>query len=146
MNEQIFNTEFEISIRILSLLFNSSKKLSLEKISYLDFISTYSKDFSVNQFNIHGESNFKLSEFITRRLIISNSIKQLVLDRYIIPSINQKKLVYKISKKGSSLISSMNDDYFFHLMDINKKVLEKYSGIPEKQIYKEISMIAGDRR
>ena len=143
MFTQVFNTEFEISLRLICLLFCSNKKLSFEKIVYLDFISTYSRDFSLTNSNIHGNSNFKLSELITRRLIVSNSIKQLVIDRYFIPSTQKKTLVYKISKKGCTFIKNMNDDYIKQLLEIDKIVVEKYDKKSEEQIFQEIYSVVG---
>lgn len=143
MITQVFNTEFEISLRLICLLFCSNKKMSFEKIVYLDFISTYSKDFNLTNFNIQGISNFKLSEFITRRLIISNSLKRLVIDRYFIPFTQKKTLVYKISKKGCDFIKQMNDDYIKQLLAIDKIVVEKFDSKSEKYIFQEINSIVG---
>lgn len=74
MNNQVFNTEFEISLRILCILANINKELSLEKILYFDFISTYAKEFGLAMHNIQGDSNYKLGEFAVRRALVTKGL------------------------------------------------------------------------
>ena len=62
MNNQVFNTEFEVSLRILCILANTNEELSFEQLLYFDFISTYAKEFGFAKYNIQGDSNYKITE------------------------------------------------------------------------------------
>ena len=139
MNNQVFNTEFEVSLRILCILANTNEELSFEQLLYFDFISTYAKEFGFAKYNIQGDSNYKLSEFVTRRKIITKALQQLVLDRYVLPITKTSGLHYKITEKGLSFNMKMNDEYFYHLKTLILKIVKTYGNKPEQEIYKEIS-------
>lgn len=77
--KDIFNTPFEASLRILIILNVIHTRLSVDRITAMDFISTYGKDFGVSEHNLHGDNNFRFSEYASKRKIISEAIKSLVL-------------------------------------------------------------------
>jgi len=55
MNDKVFNTEFETSMRLLLLLTLSKKrKLTFDNLVTADFISNYSKEFGLSHNNLHG--------------------------------------------------------------------------------------------
>ena len=45
----IFNTSFEVSLRILIILNTVQTRLSIDRITDLDFIAIYGKDFGVSE-------------------------------------------------------------------------------------------------
>ena len=139
MNTQVFNTEFEVSLRILCILANTNEEMSFEQLLYFDFISTYAREFELAKYNIQGDSNYKLSEFVTRRIIIAKALQQLVLDRYVLPITKTSGFRYKITKKGLSFNMKMNDEYFYHLKTLILKIFEIYGNKSEQEIHKEIN-------
>lgn len=127
--KKIINTTFETSLRILCILFqnNTKESFSLDKIIFLDFIYNYSHSFGCNDLNIHGENIFKFSEIATRRILIQEALKQLVLDNYIIPIFTPAGTKYSILENGRIFINKLNDDYFYEYMNLisnNIKFLE----------------------
>lgn len=119
----VFNSVFEISLRVLCILNENNKPISLERIYCLDFISTYAKDFGYYSINLHGNNNYNYSEFTTRIRLIKDSLKDLVLQRYVDFSVTPKGLLYSISKKGENNQQKMNDAYYQELSDILKKII-----------------------
>ncbi len=109
--KDIFNTAFEVSLRVLIILNVTKKNLSIDRISALDFIIIYGKDFGVSEYNLHGDNNYRFSEYALKRKIISESLKNLVLMGYILPHCNKSGFTYSISKSGISFCQSLNDDY-----------------------------------
>ena len=84
MNDKVFNTEFEISMRLLLLLTLSKKrKLTFDNLVTADFISNYSKEFGLSHNNLHGENEFSFSEFSARRALSQLAINTLVLDIWV---------------------------------------------------------------
>ena len=64
MNDKVFNTEFEISMRLLLVLsLSKNNKFTIDKLVTADFISNYSKEFGLSHSNLHGENEFSFSEF-----------------------------------------------------------------------------------
>ncbi|MGP1439568.1 MAG: ABC-three component system middle component 2 [Treponema sp.] len=139
MNNQVFNTEFEISLRVLCILANINEALSFEKILCFDFISTYAKEFGLEEHNIQGDSNYKLSEFTARRTLITKAIQKLVLDRYVVPIITTDDLYYKVTEKGLNFNIKMNDSYFDQLKKLTLKVFKIYGSKSDEEIYREIN-------
>ncbi len=59
----IFNTSFEVSLRILIILNTVQTRLSIDRITALDFIAIYGKDFGVSEYNLHGDNDYRFSEY-----------------------------------------------------------------------------------
>ena len=107
----IFNTDFEISLRALLLLDAYNSYLSQDIIRDLDLLATYGKEFGVSETNLHGDNSYSFSEMASRHDIIKNAIKQLVTDGLILVKATSAGFSYKISLKGKEYVSSMESDY-----------------------------------
>lgn len=57
MNE-LFNSPFELSLRVLIILNTAQLRLTIDKIVAYDFISTYSSDFGISESNLHGNNSY----------------------------------------------------------------------------------------
>lgn len=117
----IFNTSFEVSLRILIILNTVQTRLSIDRITDLDFIAIYGKDFGVSEYNLHGDNDYRFSEYTSKREIVSQAIKELVLRGYITPHCNKSGFNYSISKEGVAFCESLNDKYAEDFTDIVKK-------------------------
>ena len=111
MRTKIFNTEFEVSMRLLLLLYSLNAGLDEEKILYLDFFTIYAKNYKLGEDNINGDSKFMLNEFTAQRKLIKESIKVLVLEGLIDVNNTKEGFIYKINNKGRSFCESMTSDY-----------------------------------
>lgn len=117
----VFNTSFEVSLRMLIILNTVQTRLSIDRITALDFIAIYGKDFGVSEYNLHGDNDFKFGEYTSKREIISQAVKELVLRGYIIPHCNKSGFNYSISKNGVIFCESLNDKYAEDFTEIAKK-------------------------
>ena len=117
----IFNTSFEVSLRILIIVNTVQTRLSIDRITDLDFIAIYGKDFGVSEYNLHGDNDYRFSEYTSKREIVSQAIKELVLRGYITPHCNKSGFNYSISKEGVAFCESLNDKYAEDFTDIVKK-------------------------
>ena len=104
----IFNTSFEVSLRILIILNTVQTRLSIDRITDLDFIAIYGKDFGVSEYNLHGDNDYRFSEYTSKREIVSQAIKELVLRGYITPHCNKSGFNYSISKEGVATVYKGN--------------------------------------
>lgn len=120
MND-VFNTSFEVSLRILIILNTVRTRLSIDRITALDFIAIYGKDFGVSEYNLHGDNNYRFSEYTSKREIVSQAIKELVLRGYITPHCNKSGFNYSISKNGTTFCESLNDKYAEDFTEIVKR-------------------------
>ena len=118
---EIFNSSLEISLRMLIILNTVRSRLSVDRIAALDFISIYGKDFGVSEYNLHGDNDYRFSEYTSKREIVSQALKKLVLGGYIIPHCNKSGFNYSISRSGTMVCESLNDKYAEDFTNIVKK-------------------------
>ena len=111
MKTKIFNTKFEVSMRLLLLLQTFNKGLDEERILYLDFFTIYAKNYKLGNENINGDSKYMLNEFTAQRKLIKDSIKELVLEGFINVKNTKDGFLYIISNEGMLFCNSMTSDY-----------------------------------
>ncbi|EIJ82108.1 hypothetical protein PB1_04200 [Bacillus methanolicus PB1] len=109
---KLYNTPFEASLRILLILETSrNQSFSADMLAAIDFISIYGKEFGISDENLHGENNYKFSEFTLRRELIKKAIKQLVLDDLIKVHPTKNGFTYSINQKGLNYSEYLSSDY-----------------------------------
>lgn len=130
----VFNTQFEVSLRMLIALNVTQIRLSIDRISALDFISIYGRDFGVSEYNLHGDNDYRFSEYASKREIIAQSIKYLVLMGYILPHCNKSGFTYSISKSGTSLCLALNDEYAENYAAIAKRTHNMFLSYSDRKL------------
>ena len=86
-------------------------RVTVDWLSCLDFVTTYGKDFGISEFNLHGDNEYRFSEYAAKREIIGIAIKELVLRGYISPHCNKSGFNYSITTAGIKLCKTLNDEY-----------------------------------
>lgn len=120
---KIFNTPFEISLRILlTLEANRRQWVSIDMIAALDFMTVYSKGFGINSKNLHGENAFKFSEYALRRELVQIAIKRLVLDDLIDASYSKKGFSFSINHNGLDYCSKFESTYAVQYRQLAQQV------------------------
>lgn len=140
--KDVFNTPFEISLRILVILNTAQSKLSIDRITAIDFISIYGRDFDVSEYNLHGDNSYRFSEYATKREFVSQAIKELVLRNYINPHCNKSGFVYSISSSGMSFCESLNDEYAECFAGIVNKSIVLFSNYSDRKLIHRITEYA----
>lgn len=137
---ELFNTEFEFSLRIL-LILNASeyKKLTIDKLAGIDFVTVYGKDFGISDYNLHGDNGFKFSEYTSRRHMIIQAIKSLVLQGYILVSCLKNGFFYSISNDGKRYCEELNDDYSIEYSNIVHKAIQYTNLLSDREISRKIN-------
>lgn len=131
---EVFNTSFELSLRVLLILKIAKKKMSAERITALDFISIYGKDFGVSDYNLHGDNNYRFSEYASKRQIVKRALKELVLKGYVQPSCNKSGFSYSISNEGMLFCGKLNDEYADKFSSVVENAINKYSDYSDRKI------------
>jgi hypothetical protein len=75
MSNKMFNTTFENMLRILLLMENLEKPIHIDRITALDFICIYRKKCKVMDKNLHGDNEFDVAGFASKREKITDAIK-----------------------------------------------------------------------
>ena len=96
---------------LLALLIAPKKQMSLDMITEIDFLTIYSSDFDISDYNLHGENIFSFSEFTSKRKVISESIKELVLKDLVTVIQSEQGFQYKLNNRGKNLCDTFTSDY-----------------------------------
>lgn len=108
----IFNTEFETSLRIVIILSEyEDSYLTSDMIAIVDFLSIYSNTFDLSDKNLHGNSPFKFSEFTSKRELIRQALKQLVSEGFVKVNCAENGFVYSITENGLRYSDSFTSKY-----------------------------------
>lgn len=120
----IFNSTFEISLRILLTLYVNEKDMAKDSIVASDFITIYAADFGVGAINLHGVNEFNFSEYAVRREQVSLALKQLFLDEEVTLHTSADGFTYSITDKGVSICDEMTTRYAADYINLAYKTKE----------------------
>lgn len=122
---QIFNSELEISLRILVIANVVTKPLSIDYITTIDLFSSYGKNYGFLEFNLHGDNAYSFSEIASRRYLVSQSVNNLVKIGLLKPLQNAYGFTYSISSDGKKVCEEMETDYFEKYFDGVKIIVQR---------------------
>lgn len=143
MNNKVFNTVFEISMRLLLVLSLSEKRgFTLDNLVTADFITNYSKEFGLSSNNLHGNNEFSFSEFSTRRLLAQDALKQFVLEGMIEVAYSTDGFRYSISERGQAFCDTLTSDYATEYRLYARKAIEYINTKNKKELLNLISQEA----
>ena len=126
MRNKLFNSPFEMSLRITLLLAAAPKEeFSVDRIIGLDFISCYAADFNMPYANLHGDNGYRYGEIVGRRLLVQEAVKSLVTQGLIDVMVDRGYL-FSISKAGQKYAGSLETDYAQEYGTIAKAAVSKY--------------------
>ena len=135
--KKLFNSEYEIRLRMLLLLNVSKEPLSADKITSLDFISVYGEDFETGGENIHGNSPYRFAEITNRRAMVYEAIKNNVTDGMLDIS-TDKGYLYSLSERGEEFVKSFECSYVSRYHDNAERAFTKYGECSEVVLMKMI--------
>lgn len=141
--QKIFNTTFEVSLRLILLLAeNEGKELTIDRIAAMDFIAIYSSFFGITEESLHGENEFGLSEFASRRHTTKAALRELVLDETVKARSTAAGICYSISETGKVIADKMNTPYATEYKEITKLVWKKYSDYSDTVLMQVINQVS----
>ena len=80
MKENLFNSTFEVELRILCLLSAGRQlQMSVDRIVSMDFIVCYAECFQLPYQNLHGDNDYMYGELSNRKSLTEEAIKSLVV-------------------------------------------------------------------
>lgn len=126
MNDGLFNSAFEMKLRLIQLLSVSGKTaLSLDRMVAFDFITCYAAEFDLPFENLHGLNGFKFSEISNRRLLAQQAAKLLVTEGLVEVTVKQGYL-FSLSETGIKYAKKFKSRYAVSYRKISREVIKKY--------------------
>ncbi|NMB97431.1 MAG: hypothetical protein GYA02_12620 [Clostridiaceae bacterium] len=137
---KLYNTPFEASLRILLILETLNyQSFSVDMLAAIDFISLYGRDFGLSNENLHGDNNYKFSEFTLRRELIKTAIKNLVLDDLLKVSSTKQGFTFSSNQKGLNFSEHLSSDYANTYRQAVYSVKEFVSNKTEREVLEYIN-------
>ena len=106
-----FNSNTEISLRILLSLYASEEHLSVDELAICDFMTVYAKDFGITAYNLHGDNKSKESEYAARRQQVKEAIRFLVTQGYVDVEEAETGFLFASNNRGIALCDAMESTY-----------------------------------
>jgi hypothetical protein len=121
----------------------STPDLSLDEfqITAIDFISVYAGDFGILDENLHGYGSYRFSEYLSRKTLVSDALRQLVLSRLLVIHATQSGYTYSISDQGMEFFKRIDNSYAKEYVLAVKAVLKRFNGVNSVEMNKEIDHV-----
>ena len=134
MMNKLFNTPFEMGLRVILLLsISPESSFTVDRIVGLDFISCYPVDFNLPFSNLHGDNDYKYGEMVNRRLLVFEAVKDLVI-RGLIKVTVDKGYYFSITDNGKRYVKTFESDYAVAYRKIADAVVRKYANYSDDKL------------
>lgn len=139
MTESVFNSTFEMELRILLLMSAARKKaFSFERIVSMDFIVCYAGYFQLPYLNPQGENQYMFSELASRRKRIQEAVKSLVVQGLLDVGLD-KGYVFSITDTGSKYIRKLKSEYAVQYKTIAADAIKRFKDYSDLQLDRMIT-------
>lgn len=124
---KLFNSTFEVSLRLMLLLsVANDAPMSVDRIAAYDVITIYSRDFGLSNEVLHGDNEFGLSEFASRRSKTQVALRELVLNGSVKAIASDKGFLYQITPAGKRVAEEMVTQYATNYKRLARITVERY--------------------
>lgn len=123
---KIYNTPYEIGIRVLVLLDKSEKPLDLQRLIIYDYLVLHYGDIDNRYQSLHPDNPFHATELFIRRDMIINSIKLICRKGLVDIKLLNTGIYYKSNELGHNFLSYFESGYFNKLKDNATLVIDKF--------------------
>jgi hypothetical protein len=135
----VYNTTFEVSLRVLFTLAVAECKMSADMIAVSDFLTVYGRDFGLSDENLHGDNSYRFGEFAVRREVVGEAVKELVLKAFITADSTSEGFVYAIHQRGREYIDTFDNEYARLYCGISAKVRDYLHGASVRKVLRLIN-------
>ncbi|MCY6411224.1 hypothetical protein QTA56_03600 [Acinetobacter sp. VNH17] len=135
---KIYNTPTELGIRASILLnYISPNYATINKISYLDYIAIYSKNYTGIE-SLHPEVPMHQMEFLLRYEALKSGLIQMIKKGIVNTEILNNEIHYKKGENTFSFIHLLDNKYHTDLIVKCQIVAERFGHLNENELYELI--------
>ena len=134
MTESVFNSTFEMELRVLLLMSAAKKKAySIERIVSLDFIVCYAGYFQLPYLNPQGDNQYMFSELASRRERLQEAVKGLVVQGLLNVEMDNG-YAFSITDAGSKYIRKLKSEYALQYKPIAADAIKRFKDYSDLQL------------
>ena len=134
----VFNTPFEIALRVLMVLIADEKPKTMDMIAAMDFIAVYGRTFGITDANLHGENFYKYGEFSARRTAVKRAVRQLLQNEMVDVYEKEDGFYFGASDVGETYCLSLTSQYAIEYSLSVKAVVSYIGKKSDKEVIKAI--------
>ncbi len=140
---KLFNTELEVSLRLILLLKVSARRgLTVDRAAIVDYATIYAKSCGLADVNLNGNASYCFSEFATKRILVSRALKSMVTSGLVCAKPTNMGFIHTLSDTGKDAASKMKDMYSTAYLKFAKIALDHFKDIPDDNLMDEFNVIA----
>ena len=145
MSDNLLGGAFELSLRYLLLLDNmETEYMTEDRLCCLDFMITYSSDFGMYEYNLHGNSEYRNGEYWSRQALAKDARVSLVRKGLADVKVVSGDFVYCITITGSEICQKMTSDYANEYVAIASFILHQTDDMSDADIRNMISAVVNN--
>ena len=138
----VFNTSFEVSLRVLLALSIDDRPKTSDVIAAIDFMSVYGKNFGIAETNLHGDNSYKYGEYAARRVMVKKALKSLVVDGMVDVYEKNGGFHFGINDIGEAYFASLANEYATEYTQTAKRAVAYMDGMDEREIIAQIGRMS----
>lgn len=108
--------------------------MTLDRIAAYDVMTIYSREFGLSDEVLHGDNEFGLSEFASRRNKTQIALKELVLNGSVKAIASEKGFSYRITPAGKAVADNMVTQYAADYKRLAKITVDRYRTVKDVDI------------
>ena len=133
--QELFNSTFEVSLRLMLLLSTTGDiPMTVDRIAAYDVMTIYSRDFGLSDEVLHGDNEFGLSEFASRRNKTQIALRELVLNGSVKAVTSDKGFSYQITPAGKGVADRMVTQYAIDYKRLAKITVARFHSMSDESI------------
>lgn len=133
--QELFNSTFEVSLRLMLLLSTTGDiPMTVDRIAAYDVMTIYSRDFGLSDEVLHGDNEFGLSEFASRRNKTQIALRELVLNGSVKAVTSDKGFSYQITPAGKGVADRMVTQYAIDYKRLAKITVARFRSMSDENI------------
>jgi len=134
MSDKIFNSPFELGVRMVFLLQSLHPgKVDLQRLVYLDYASIYSADLGGPP-SLHTPVPLRGGEYISRREIIEEGLYLMAARSFVDVDATGSGIVYSLGENGASLTGLLGNEYSRSLLNCCEWTSSRFGSLTDKEL------------
>jgi hypothetical protein len=141
--EKLYNSSYEIGVRVLIALSLSSRPLDLQRIIYYDYLTLHYGDIDINYESLHPANPFHTTELYVKRELIQKSLNLICKKGLANISFSNKGFLYEMSSMGKDFLECFESEYFAKLKEYARLVTDRFDALSDDNLHKYINAHIG---
>jgi hypothetical protein len=141
--EKLYNSTYEIGVRVLIALSLTSRLLDLQRTAYYDYLMLHYGDIDENYESLHPANPFHTTELYVKRELIKSALDLICKKGLANIKFTNEGFLYEITSMGKDFLECFESDYFVKLRKYAHLVTEKFDELSDDDLYKYINTQIG---